>query len=198
MYKEYKDAEAQRFLEDLGSKLDADSRIRFQEGQLVLDAGYIYFKKEITGMGGSNPLIEESDSIKIGTRNINNAELPKLENLVLKKIILRHATDAAEVDSALLKYSTKEPATFVPALQNGELLIEQDGELIARVPVNRFFNAADLDEVSKEGWELPNWRLIKAGLPISVKLECASGQSVSGSEKHHLEVILAGTKTRKR
>ena len=145
-YKEHLDNEALRVLgsPNVRKNLDQDTLAMISNGGIVLEDGVFYLKKNIT----ANPLdlIVRSESEKVGTRNIDRAVLPNLQHLVLKKIELDYATHASESDPAALTFSSKKPATAVPALENGDLVIEQDDKPIITMPISRFFNAADVDD----------------------------------------------------
>lgn len=197
-YKEHLDNEALRVLTspNVRKNLDQDTLAMLQGGGLVLEDSVFYLKKNIT----SNPLdlIVTSDSEKIGTRNIDRAELPNLQHLVLKKIELEYATHATETDPAVLTYSSLKPASAVPALENGELVIIQDDKPIISIPIASFFQAADVDDNSKKGVWLDNWRVIKAERKIKVQIRYADGQAMqTAAEQHHVSIKLIGTKTRK-
>jgi hypothetical protein len=197
--KDFIDNEAKRFLQVVGGQLDTDSRAFLGNGELAFEDAHFYVKKEITSMSGINDLVKPSDSEEVGIRSIDRARLPNLQNLILQKVIVRFATHATETDPAKLTFSSKMPSIAIGALINGEIEIAQDGKTILRLPARSFFNAADVDNVDNEGVELKNWRLIKAERPIEIKLHCANGETaLVGSEKNHLEVVLVGTKTRKR
>ena len=197
-YKEHLDNEALRVLTspNVRKNLDQDTLAMLQGGGLVLEDSVFYLKKNIT----SNPLdlIVTSDSEKIGTRNIDRAELPNLQHLVLKKIEFEYATHATETDPAVLTYSSLKPASAVPALENGELVIIQDDKPIISIPIASFFQAADVDDNSKKGVWLDNWRVIKAERKIKVQIRYADGQAMqTAAEQHHVSIKLIGTKTRK-
>ena len=195
-YKEHLDNEALRVLTspNVRKNLDQDTLAMLQGGGLVLEDSVFYLKKNIT----SNPLdlIVTSDSEKIGTRNIDRAELPNLQHLVLKKIEFEYATHATETDPAVLTYSSLKPASAVPALENGELVIIQDDKPIISIPIASFFQAADVDDNSKKGVWLDNWRVIKAERKIKVQIRYADGQAMQTvAEQHHVSIKLIGTKT---
>ena len=197
-YKEHLDNEALRVLgsPNVRKNLDQDTLAMISNGGIVLEDAVFYLKKNIT----ANPLdlIVRSESEKVGTRNIDRAVLPNLQHLVLKKIELEYAMHATETDPAVVTYSSKKPSTPVSALENGELVIEQDGKPLISIPISQFFQAADVDDNSKKGFWLDNWRVIKAEQPITVQIKYAEGQAMqTAAEQHHVSVKLIGTKTRK-
>lgn len=197
-YKESLDNEALRVLNspNVVKNLDQDTKAMINNGGLVLEDAVFNLKANIT----EKPLdlINRADSEKVGTRNIDRAALPNLQHLILKKIELEYATDATETDPAKVTYSSKKPATEVPALENGELVIEQDDKPVIIIPIASFFQAADVDDNSKKGVWLDNWRVIKAERPIKVQIRYADGQAVkTAAEQHHVSINLIGTKTRK-
>lgn len=198
MYKEFVDNEAKRFLEVVGNQLDSDSVKYLQAGELAFEDANFYMKKEITGLSNLVEVIEPSNDEEVGIRNIQGSKLPSLQNLILKRVILGYATDAAITDPAKLAFSAVKPGTAVPALQNGELIIEQDDKPIFRMPVSSLLNPVAPQSLSEVGYSLENWRLIKADRAFSVKIRFANGETVDAVAKHHIEVTLVGTKTRKR
>lgn len=195
---EYIDNTAKNFLGQVMNQLDQDTKAFLASGELAFEDAFFYVKKNIKGMSGINDLVLPSDSEKVGVRNFDRAQLPTLQNLILQRVIIRYATHASETDPALRAFSSKVPGTAVPALQNGHIVIEQDDKPIITIPVAQALNPADFDTVSKEGIWLSNWRLIKAERKIAIKLHCAEGLSVATGAEHFIEVVLAGTKTRKR
>ena len=198
--KNYIDDKAREFLAQVRENLDADSQMVLDQNQLVFEDADFYLRKNIKAASGTLDLIQRSDSEKTGTRNIDRSELPSLQNLILKGLVLSYAVGGASTtDPAVVSYSSKKPSTAVPALQNGELIIEQDDKPVLQIPVERFFSAADSDEAfsEKEAIWLDNWRLIKAQRPFKVKIKFAEGQAVSDANTF-VSVHLLGTKTRKR
>ena len=188
-YKEHLDNEALRVLAspNVTKNLDQDTLAMLRNGGIVLEDAVFYVKKNIT----ANPLdlVVRSEAEKVGTRNLDRAALPNLQNLVLKKIELEYATHATETDPAALTYSSKKPGTPVPALENGDLIVEQDNKPILSIPISTFFQAADVDDNSKKGYWLDNWRVLKAEQPISIQIKYAEGQAMQvTTEQHHVSV----------
>ena len=143
MKKQFLDVTSQEFLLELAENLDTDSKDMLNQGELVIEDADFYVRSQVTGLGGQNDLVSKSDNEKVGTRNIDRAQLPSLENLILQGIQVAYGSDAAEVESAKIDYSTKKPASPDPALMNGEIVIEQDNKPLITIPVDRFFSGAD-------------------------------------------------------
>lgn len=202
MYREHIDREALEVLHNpnVMEKLTVESATLLDTpGAMRLEDGVFYLKANISAGAGTFDLIKTSDVEKVGTRNFNTAELPDLENLVLEEIELEYATHATETDPAkITTYSSKKPSTAVPALEYGELVIEQDDKPVYSCPISDFFQATDVDDKAKKRVPLKNFKVIAAGRKFAVKIKFAEGQSIqSAAEQHHVSIKLIGSKTKK-
>lgn len=172
-----------------------------QKKNLRFDDADFYIRTNITGLGGTIDLIDESTNKKYGVVNFDKAELPSLQNLILKGLkggFTSKATASDATDADVVRAYTTKMTNIDPALYGAEIIVEQEDKPLLIIPVQRLFS----EEVSRgpaggedSAW-LNNWRWIKHSRKFALKLRFPAGKSVASDKQYYFELHLLGDMTR--
>lgn len=189
------------------NKLDEQVQVDINSGKARFVTRDYYIRKRITvGASGMQEMIDPSDDVEIGIRNLSGEGLPKGENLMLTKIKLSYAYAATENAVDNVRYSNamdQETADVTPveiplAILNGEAEIKVAGAIVATLPIKKFFRDGLSVSIGVEGKddavELENPILImnKQNISILIKTAKTGSITVDSTHCHYLEARLMG------
>jgi hypothetical protein len=182
------------------NKVDPVTARDYQEGRLrfVNFAGYI--RKDITAASaGITIILDERDVRATGLCNIHQGKLAKGVNAVVDRILIGYGTSASVTDPKQLNAYDSTVSNFPAGLRSGELIVKQDGAIMQDpIPVALCGSQADsMYSVGKfDSVTLNTPIVLEEQRQISIELDLPVASF--GTNNHHVEIFLLGSKTKVR
>lgn len=164
---------------------------------VILDDQELFIKFNITGASGIVDLIDTTTRKVTGISNFDENRLKEGRAFVFDKIALNygtHATSAAA--AAAIEYNVVAPA----ALQNADLVINQDGREVFRMQVRSLSNIETGQASADEYTQLRTLRHLVDAREIKLQLHFPPGvaMAVSGTINNYVYLRLNGVQTTKK
>lgn len=174
--------------------LQQDLLLDAKNGNLTYNDGFSLIRLNIKGAGGSVKLVSASTLQKDGQSDFNNGRLRDNLSMILKALIVAHASEATETNPAKVQYKYTH-STLPSALQNAEIELSQGNKSIKRLPVTAVMCATESQNPvgMDSDFELENWDIIRGDSPMEITLRFPEGVSMPTDKEYFIEVILRGS-----
>lgn len=185
------------FLESKG--VDRQTLIDYRSEKLRLISAYTYIRKTISDLSGIQVIFDQRDNEVTGITNLHQAKLQKGVNMVVERILIGYGTDAAITDPKLIKAYDSVVSNFPAGLRNGHLIIKQDGSIVQDpIPVCLCGSQADSQAGAGkfDSFQLQTPFVLEEQKQITIELDLPAASF--GTNEHHVEIFLLGSKTRVR
>jgi hypothetical protein len=175
----------------------------FRQGKLKFEPFADSIKAIITGLSGNQEIFNPGSAIQRQGRIpelFNQAEFAVGTNVAIEFVGLAYATDATvtvpEGDVDYTRVVTAWPA----AMANGELIFLQNDAIKCRFMAKAAGSQANafLSGVQSDGIELSPCLLLEEKKQIKLEFRFASGQAISGTNNHFIDVTMMGSILRRR
>lgn len=188
------------FLLANAEKLPVDTQNALRKGGLQRVDFEMYFRKEVTAVGGTMRMFEENDDREVGIRSISGGKLPTKTNVVLAKIGIAYGTssDGSISDPENIEYGHIFDADAVPkAIQNGEVRVFTGTKKVYEGRLRKFFGIGADSFVTGVDSDsnmvrLNELKLLLEDDRIKIELELPN-VALPGTPNHFVEVVLRGS-----
>lgn len=157
-----------------GNPVDPN-RVKVTEG--------LYYTRKTIGTGNAIvDLIEDSDTLSVGTTNLNNAKTAKGKHLLVTEMRLATVANASVIGDKYTNLLADE------GVYTGDLTIMQNGKELFNGPAANFHR-----EAATAGYEFVEVTpfLIEADVPIDIKFQ----SKVASAANTNIELIFKGPQT---
>lgn len=180
-------------------KVDNNTAAQYRSGRLRLVSAFFYLRYKITGLSGIQEILNAQSTKETGITNLHQGKLDKGVNACIDRILVGYATHASTTDPKEMTGYDSVVTGWPAGLANGHIHVKVDGAM-AQDPIPLALCGSQADSTVSRG-KLDSFQL---NTPIvleeqkQITLELDLPVASFGSNQHHVEIFLLGTKTRQR
>lgn len=174
-------------------QFSVDTAHKLANGEIILRDNTELVRKILPkAPAGTTKIIDSNTKRLAGISSFDGQKLEKSNNLVITHARIGYASDVATGKEASLVY--KNSQDVVPAgLRSANIIIEQDGKPVAKLPVMDFVKPAN--EGNSAYTELSAFALVREEISFDIKIEFADGSVLEATDYPYVEVALKGMAT---
>ncbi len=168
-------------------------------GKLKFINANFYVRKLITGLSGTQVILDQRDVAKTGLTNLDRGKLEQGVNAAIDRIMIGYATDAAIVDPINIKAYDSTVSNFPAGLRSAELILKQNGERL-QDPIPATLCGSQQDSFMAVGkvdsYQLNTPIVLAENKQIVIELDLPIASFAAN--QHFVEIFLFGSKTKVR